>query len=282
MILITGATGTIGGEVLRRLAARGAAVRAMTRDPARVQAPPGVEVVAGDFDDPASLDRAVSGAGGVFLLTPGGPATERYDLAMLAAARAAQVRTVVKLSSIGAGTPGSEVDWHGPGERALRASGMGWTLLRPSAFASNALRWAGAVRAGEPVPNLTGTARQGIVDPRDVAEVAVQALVAAGHDGRTYTLTGPELLSVPEQVARLERALGRAIGTVDVPLDVAHERMLAAGTDPETAASMIKGIGVIRDGGNAVLADGVRLALGRPPTDFGTWVADHLAAFGSA
>jgi len=280
MILITGATGTIGSEVLRRIAARGEAVRAMTRNPSRVQAPAGVEVVAGDFDDPASLERAVSGADGVFLLTPGGPSTERYDLAMMAAARSARVSKMVKLSSIGTDdATGDAVGWHRPGEQAVRASGMSWTLLRPSAFATNALRWTDAVRAGEPVPNLTGTATQGIVDPRDIAEIAVEALVSTEHEGRAYTLTGPDLLSVPDQVAQLEKALGRTIEVVDVPLEAARERMLAAGMDGEIVAGMVKGLGIIRDGGNEVLADGVERALGRPATSFATWVQDHLDAF---
>ncbi|MFF0313002.1 NAD(P)H-binding protein [Streptosporangium sp. NPDC004379] len=277
MILITGATGTIGSEVLRLLAARGEVVRALTRDPSRAWTPPGVEVVAGDFDDPASLDGAMAGVGGVFLVAPGGPSTGRHDLAVLAAARSARVRRVVKLSSIGADA--TDDHWHRPGEEAVRAGDMGWTLLRPSAFASNTLRWAGAIRADEPVPNMTGTAAQGVIDPRDIAEIAAEALVSAKHEGRTYTLTGPELLSFHDQVARLETALGRTIRTVDVPLDVVRERMLASGMDVEMAESRLRGIRIIRDGGNAVLTDGVERALGRPPTDFGTWALDHLDAF---
>ncbi|GAB2445936.1 NAD(P)H-binding protein [Streptosporangium sandarakinum] len=277
MILITGATGTIGSEVLRRIAARGEAVRALTRDPSRARTPPGVEVVAGDFDDPASLERAVSGVDGVFLVAPGGPSTERYDLAVLAAARSAGVRKVVKLSSIGADA--TDDHWHRTGEQAVRAGGMSWTLLRPSAFAGNALQWAAAVRADEPVPNMTGTAAQGVIDPRDIAEVAVEALVSAKHEGQTYTLTGPELLSFPDQIARLEAALGRTIKTVDVPLDVVREQMLASGMDGEMVESRLRGLKIIRDGGNAVLTDGVERALGRPPTDFGAWVLDHLDAF---
>ena len=278
MILLTGATGTIGGAVLRRLADRGTPLRAMTRDPSRARLPAGVDVVAGDYDDPRSLSAAVAGADAAFLATPGGPTTDRYDRALLAAARSAGVRTVVKLSSIGTGT-NQGADWHRAGEDALRTSGLGWTILRPSAFASNALRWVDAVRAGGPVPNLTGTGAQGVIDPRDIAEVAADALVSDRHRGRTYTLTGPELLTVPDQVRQLAAAVGRPIGTVDVPAEAARRDLLGAGMSADHVDSVLAGLAIIRAGGNAVLSDGVVRALGRTPRSFRTWVRDHVDAF---
>lgn len=132
MILITGATGTIGGEIARQLAATGERVRAMARDPARADVPVGTEVVRADFDDASSLEHAVDGASAVFLATAPGPAVPRHDAAMLAAARAAGVAKIVKLSAIGT-TVAGEPDgpdgrgqvkvgaWHRPGEEAIRA-----------------------------------------------------------------------------------------------------------------------------------------------------------------
>ncbi|MFJ2557464.1 MULTISPECIES: NAD(P)H-binding protein [unclassified Streptomyces] len=281
MILVTGATGTIGSEVVRLLAERGEPVRALTRDPARASVPYGVEVVRGDFDDPASLERAAAGAAALFLLSAPGPAVALHDRAMLAAARAAGVGRVVKVSAIGTGEADQAAvgSWHLPGEEAVRASGMAWTLLRPSSFASNALAWARSVRTGEPVPNMTGTGAVGVVDPRDVAAVAVEALVSAGHDGRAYTLTGPESLSVPEQTARLGRILGRAIGTVDVPPDVARAQLLGSGMDASFVEVVIDGNAFIRSGRGAVLTGEVERVLGRPPRAFDTWVDDHRDAF---
>lgn len=90
----------------------------------------------------------------------------------------------------------------------MRESGLAWTILRPSSFASNALAWAPDIRAGRPIPNLFGAGQQGVVDPADVAEVAAEALTGAGHGGRIYTLTGPDLLSVPDQTRILSGALG--------------------------------------------------------------------------
>jgi uncharacterized protein YbjT (DUF2867 family) len=169
--------------------------------------------------------------------------------------------------------------WHLPGERALRAGGTAWTVLRPSSFATNTLNWASDIRAGRPVVNLTGNGAQGVVDPRDVAEVAVAALTTHGHAGRTYTLTGPELLSTPDQVEILRRVLGRPVEIVDVPLEVAKEQMIAAGRDPEFAEGAIRGQRFIAGGKNARLTDDVAAVLGRRPRTYAIWAADHRAAF---
>ncbi|GAA3436266.1 SDR family oxidoreductase [Kutzneria kofuensis] len=283
MILVTGATGTVGSEVLRLLARRGAPLRAMTRNRLpSVEA--GVEVVHADYEDPEALRRAAAGVESVFLLTAPGAWVPAHDLAMINAARAGGVRKVVKLSAIRGRLPAGDgnampANWHAPGEQALADSGLAWTVLRPSAFASNTLRWAGSIRAGQPVPNMTGTGGQGVVDPRDVAEVAVEALLGAEHDGTAYTLTGPELVSVPDQVAQLAELLGRPIGTVDVPPDQAREQMLAGGFDPSVVDVAVHGFRLVRDGGNAVVTDDVHRLLGRPARSFRTWARDHRDAF---
>lgn len=290
MILITGATGTIGGEVVRQLAATGERVRAMARDPSRADVPAGAEVIRADFDDASSLEHAVDGVRAVFLATAPGPAVPRHDAAMLAAARAAGVAKIVKLSAIGTTVTG-EPDcsdgrgpvrvgtWHQPGEEAIRAGGAAWTVLRPSDYASNTLRWAQAIRAGTPVPNTTGTGAQGVVDPRDVATVAAAVLTSPAWDGRVLTLTGPEALSVPDQARLLSRALGRPVETVDVPLDAARRQMLDSGMDPAFVRVAIDGRAFVAAGRNATVTDHVERVLGRPPRTFATWVADHLHAF---
>jgi uncharacterized protein YbjT (DUF2867 family) len=256
-------------------------VRAMSRNPSGLPALPGVEAVRGDFDDPGSLAKAATGAGSLLLLSAPGPLIVRHDEAMLAAARAAGVRRVVKVSAIGTGERAGVkvVDWHLPGERALRSSGMEWTVLRPSSFASNTLSWAAAIKAGRPIPNTTGTGTQGVVDPRDIAEVAVRALTSDDHAGNVLTLTGPELLSTPDQVVRLGEALGRALEPVDVPLPLYRERLLAAGLDPAFAEVAVDGSRLVAEGGNARLTEDVERVLGRPPRTFATWARDHRDAF---
>lgn len=283
MILVTGATGTVGREVVRLLVARGAAVRAMTRNPANVPASLGVDIARADFDDSASLRAAVAGVESVFLLTAPASPSPHHDVALLEAAVAAGVRRVVKLSAIGTGetddhnrTVGA---WHQQAERAVRTSGIAWTVLRPSAFASNTLYWAPAIRSGTPVRNLTGNGRQGVVDPRDVAAVAVEALVSCAHAGQTYTLTGPDLLAVPDQAAQLERLLGSPVTTIDVPLDVVRNEMVASGLDSSVVDVIVTGSGWARAGRNAVLTEDVHQLLGRPATSFEAWALDHLDTF---
>jgi uncharacterized protein YbjT (DUF2867 family) len=279
MILVTGATGTVGGHVLRLLREQACPVRAMTRSPAAVPPAPGLEVAGADFDDPGTLARAVRGVRAVFLVTAPPSPSPRHDLALLAAARSAGVAHIVKLSAIGAGRAAGA--WHLAAEEALRAGGPAWTVLRPSSFASNTLRWAGAIAAGEPVPNLTGTGRQGVVDPRDIAAVAVLALTRPGHDGRAYTLTGPELLDVPAQARILADVLTRPVPTTDVPAPAARAGLLRAGLDPAAVAEVLAGSAWARAGHNAVLTGDVERLLGRPATSFRTWAHDHRRAFGT-
>ncbi|MEV8440621.1 NAD(P)H-binding protein [Actinosynnema sp. NPDC051121] len=280
MILITGATGMVGGEVLRLLVERGEVVRAVVRGVG--PRPEGVEVVRADFDLAESVGQAVVGVEALFLLTAPAVPSAGHDVVVVEAARRAGVGKVVKLSAIGSGeVVGGRVvgSWHVEAERVVRGSGMAWTVLRPSAFASNFLRYAGLVRGGLPVPNLTGAARQGVVDPRDVAAVAVEALVSSVHDGRTYELTGPEVLSVPEQAAILGEALGGVVGTVDVSADAARADMLGRGVDPLAVEAVLTGVEWARGGGNAVVTEDVRSVLGRAARGFAEWVGDHVAAF---
>ncbi|MFD3315984.1 SDR family oxidoreductase [Streptomyces sp. NPDC058694] len=290
MILITGATGTIGSEVVRQLAQRGEKVRALTRDPskARARVPDGaeveVEVVRGDYLDPASVDAAMSGASAVFLVGVLGPDDADRDRGLVEQARAAGVRRVVKLSAIGTGDPavGRVGTWHLPGEQAVRESGLEWTVLRPSAFASNTLGWAEAIRAGEPVPNMTGDGMQGVIDPRDVAEVAVEALLSARHAGHIYTLTGPETLGVPDQAAVLAEVLGRPVTTENLTPDESRARLAEWGMDAEYAEGVLAGSAYVRAGRNAVVTEEVLQVLGRAPRTYREWALDHRVAFGES
>ncbi|MFE3051689.1 SDR family oxidoreductase [Nocardia sp. NPDC059239] len=281
MIVITGATGTIGSEVVRQLAARGVKVRAVTRNPESTQFPDGVEVVRGDYGDTASMAAAFDGAESAFLVGQLGPEYVELDKRLAETARDAGVRRLVKLSAIGTGDPAVGVisTWHVPGEQAVRDSGRAWTILRPSSFASNTLRWADMVRAGKPVPNTAGAGAQGVVDPRDVAAVAVEALLSDAHSGQVYTLTGPETLTVRDQAAILATELGRPVEVADLPLDIARGYMLDSGLSEEFADASMVAQGFVRDGGNAVVTGDLEQVLGRAPRTYAEWVRDHASAF---
>ncbi|WP_020387138.1 NAD(P)H-binding protein [Kribbella catacumbae] len=271
MILVTGATGTIGSAVLRQLLAAGHPVRALTRDPAKL-AGSAADVVRGDFDDPDSLARAVDGVEAVFLLTVARPPSTRHDEALLKVVGDARI---VKLSGIGAGEVfdgGTVGYWNLAAEQVVKQSGRTWTILRPSSFATNVL-----AAEGQPVINPTGDARQGVIDPADIAAVAVQALTEPGHHGQTYTLTGPELLSVPEQVSQLSEVLGRTVPTIDVePAELARQ-LAEYGEDAASIEAMVRGVSFARAGRNAVLTGDVEKVLGRPAGSFADWARSQLA-----
>jgi uncharacterized protein YbjT (DUF2867 family) len=167
------------------------------------------------------------------------------------------VTKVVKMSVMQVGPIG---EWHRPGDEATRAF-PAWTLLRPGPFASNSLQWLPQITAGDPIPNPTGETRLGVVDPRDLAEVAVAALLDDHHE-RTYTLTGPELLSLPDQVATLSDVLGRRLSTVDLPLSAL----------PEAYAESLR---AVRSGAGSILSDDIATVLGRPARTYATWARER-------
>ena len=266
MILVTGATGTTGSALVDELLARGHEVTAVTRDPQRIAPRPGLTVSTG-----------IVAADAIYLLGLAGPTTPDHDVATLRAATEAGIRKVVMLSAIGTpdradAAPGRVGSLHQRGEQAVRASGLAWTILRPTTFASNTLAWAADVRAGRPVVNVFGEGRQGVVDPADVSAVAAEVLTGSGHDGCTYTLTGPELLTVREQVAQLGEALGRQLTTVDVM--PAREHFPAAIAD-----LALDGARLVRRGGNAVVTDDVERVLGRRPGTYRAWAEANRDRF---
>lgn len=284
MILVTGATGTIGSEVVRQLAARGEKVRALSREPAQARVPSGVEAVPGHHRDRASVEAAMAGAEAAFLVGVFGPDDAEHDRGLVEAAKAAGVRRIVKLSAIGTGDPRLGVfgTWHLPGEEAVRASGLEWTVLRPSAFASNTLSWVTAVREGTPAPNMMGDGRQGVVDPRDVAEIAVAALLDPRHAGRTYTLTGPETLSAHEQAAVLGEVLGRPVPLHDLSPEERRQQLLASGLSETYADGLMTTARFIHEGGNDLVTEDAPEVLGRPARTYRQWAEDHRDAFAPA
>ncbi|MFI8280333.1 SDR family oxidoreductase [Streptomyces sp. NPDC085929] len=279
MILVTGATGTVGREVMHRLPV-GARVRILVRDPARVSgAPPGVEVVPGDYGDPASLSAALCGVRSAFLVTS--RVAGDQDARFVEAARAAGVRHVVKLSAAAVQDPLAEdliTRWQRESEELLRASGMEWTLLRPRSFMSNALSWAASVRSEDTVRALCGASANACVDPRDIADVAVLALTGPGHFGQAYTLTGPQAVTAAGQTARLAELLGRPLRFEE--LGPGRARALWGGRHPAPVAeALLHSAQRQRDGAKARVENTVLELTGTPARSFEVWARAHLAAF---
>ncbi|WP_431872974.1 SDR family oxidoreductase [Nocardiopsis eucommiae] len=271
-ILVTGATGNTGRHVVAGLLAEGVPVRALTRDPERARFPEGVEVVAGDVTVPADVTRAARGAGAAYLVWPGTDAAAK-GAAEVVEALGAEVGRVVYLSAAGAEETGGV--WGGV-ERAVRRSARAWTFLRVTGLATNALAWSDKVHRGV-VRAPFGAASRSLVHERDVAAMAVRALVDDGHAGRAYLVTGPEVVSQTDQVRVLGEEVGIPARWEEQPLDEALvELSLEVGV--EFAHQIIEHWTVNVDIPEEVSEDVARV-LGRPALSFREWARDHVADF---
>ncbi len=281
MILITGATGTIGGALLDQLAATGTPLRAMTRHPDTADLPPGVEVVGADLGDPAGLQRAMDGIEKVFLLS-GGPDGPRHDANLATAAARAGAAQIVKLSALTVGDEDADdpiTSWHREGERAVRDSGVPWTFLRPTAFMSNALMWAETITSHDTVYAPYGDGRTATIDPRDIAEAAAVTLTSAGHHGLVYPLTGPQALSPHDQVAILAAVLGRPLRYVDAPPETVRAAMTDDGMSEALTDAVLALMATSLRPSAATVEPAITTLTGHPARTFTTWAHDHQAAF---
>ncbi|MGK5442209.1 SDR family oxidoreductase [Micromonospora sp. URMC 105] len=276
MILVTGATGTVGREVVSVLRARGEPVRAVTRDPTAARLPADVEAVRADLADPPSLAPHLADVDAVFLVWPfTDPAVARKHAPEVARLIAARVPRIVYLSAPGADQ--QESSW-AVVERAVEASGAGWTFLRPVGFAANTLMWADQIRAGDVVRWPYGEAARSLVHERDLAEVAVAALTSDGHLGARYLLSGPAALTQREQARRIGRAIGRNLHWAEMPVDEAREMLTAAFGDAEFAELALRGWAAFVDHPEPV-TDTVERITGHPARPYAEWAADHAPAF---
>ena len=283
MILVTGATGTNGREILKALAAARVPAKAMVRSADDASdLPPGMVPIEGDFDDEASLARALAGIERAFLLTPSTEHAEEQQKRYVAAAVNAGVRHIVKLSQFAAASdsPVRFLRYHAAVEEVIKASGLDWTFLRPNLFVQGLLQFAGMIRDKQMFTAPIGDARVSVVDVRDNAAVAAAALTQEGHAGRTYTLTGPEALSHAEMAERLSAATGCAIRFVDASDDDLRHAMAGVGMPEWQIEGLIEDCAHYARGEASVIEQGVRQATGRPARDFGGFARDYAGAFG--
>lgn len=282
MILVTGATGTVGSELVTRLAERGETVRAMTRRPKEIQVPPGVEAVYGDAEDPGSLDAAFRGADAAFLMSaqPVGSAPRpTHILALVDAARRAGIGRLALLSTYMSGEGGTDplTVWQAEAEAAVTGSGLAWTLLRPGRFMTNTLGWAPMIARGDAVYVPYADLPAVSIDPADIAEVAALALTTGAHDGAAYQLTGPEALTPNEELAIIGKELDRPLRAVEPPPDAFRAGLMRSGMSEEVVDAVIA---LMRDNPTpAEIHPTVPRILGRPATRFADWVVRNKNRF---
>lgn len=282
-VLVTGATGTIGARVVRALHAKGVPVRAFVRDPSRAATVLGpVEMAVGDFADAASVRDALDGVRRLLLCSPNHPRQVAHETAVIDVVAAAEVEMLVKVGANGAevGSPLQFWDAHGRIEQHLRDSGLPWVVLHPTSYTSNLLAAAGSIREAGLLFAPAGDAKVALVDPHDVAAVAAAVLTEDGHEGRTYTLTGPEAVTYHDVAAQLSAALGRQVGYVNVPDEAAREAMVGSGMPGWLADQLVILWAQLRDGAAAATTDVVRVLTGRDPRTVADFVRDNASAFG--
>ena len=278
-ILVTGATGKVGGSVVARLHAAGVPVRALVRGAADL--PEGVQAVRGDLGDPASLGAALEGVDAVFLVWPFLSADGAADVIDAIGKHA---RRVVYLSSAGVGSqaeeePGEAITlFHTELERLIEASGLEWTALRPTGFASNALGWAEEIRTTGVVRAPMAALARPLIHEADTAAVAVRALTTDTLIGARPLLTGPELVTQERQVALIGEAIGRPLRFDETTLDEAAERMRAAGWPADLVDAVLPAQAKMIDNPEPV-NDEVERLTGTPARSFRAWAQDHAADF---
>lgn len=283
MILVLGSTGTTGGEVARQLIAAGQRPRLLVRNPDKAREFQGkAEIVQGDLDSQDALSAALRGIEQLYLVSAGADLVE-IERRVVDAAKQAGVRHVVKLSVIGADAPFLTFsNWHAESERHIKGSGLAWTMLRPINFMSNSLGWADSIRSEGAFYQPSGDGRWAAIDPADIGAVAVKALTEPGHEGKAYTLTGPESLSAADYARKLSTVLGKKVTFVDVRPEAAREGMLKSGIPPVYADALLDLLAAMKAGRVDVVTNGVEDVTGQKAGRFEEWVRRNAAAFQDA
>jgi uncharacterized protein YbjT (DUF2867 family) len=281
-ILVIGATGNVGREVVAQLCAKGRAVRAVTRDPEHAKLPVAVEVVRADLSIPETLEKPLEDVDVVFLVWIAPPATIDAVLKKIFN----NARRVVFLSSPHKTPhplfqqPNPLRGMHAKIEDTIEKSGVEWTFLRPGMFAANARAWwAPQIRRGETVRWPYLGVPTAPIHERDIAAVGVRALVEDGHNGAEYILTGPESLTQHEQIAAIGRGIGRSLRIEEMSPEEALRELLAY--MPGVAIPMLTHAWAAAAGHPAWMTSTVAEVTGAPARSLHEWVRDHAAEFQS-
>jgi uncharacterized protein YbjT (DUF2867 family) len=277
LILVTGATGTVGRETVKQLAEGGHNVRALVRDRAKAKFDKTVEVVTGDLSKPETLTDAFAGVDKAFVIA-NFPEIGKLEANAFDAAKRAGVTHVVKLSaqeSFQGHLFPTYAQIHIDSERRLRESGLAWTMLRPGFFSSNVLFFLNREEGAMFLP--AGDGKEAPIHPRDIAAVAVKALTTAGHEGKIYDLTGPEFLSYAEMAEKISAVTGRRIRYAEATEEETRAQFLAIGFPALLVEGVVSHYAGVR-AGRICMASGVNDVLGRKALSFDEWARENAAA----
>lgn len=282
MILITGASGTVGKAVLKEVARSGQKHRAMYRSKQdAAAAPAGTQAVIADFKDRTSLAVALRGVESVYLVCSPIPDLVQLESTAIEASEAAGVKRIVLNSALGAGDYGKSFpSWHRKVEDKLKATKMTHCILRPNSFMQNVLSYyAPSIRAQGAFYGAMGNARTSYVDVRDIAAVVAMTLRGGEHDGKTYELNGPEALTCAEVAEKISQRAGIAARYVDIPVEAQRKAMLDQGM-PEWQVTALLDLQAYYTGGKGGTVDTVLEGLlGRPPITMDHFLAEYAGEF---
>ncbi len=284
MILVIGATGTVGAEVMRQLTASGSRVRALVRSSSSAAKVRGhaASVVLGDLRDIPSLRTAMTDVDHVFLATPHGPTAEYFTGALIEASASLSPH-IVRLSVLGADANSSLelAKCHGRADRLVQQSGVPYTILRPHFFMQNFLGTFAETISDRSLFNApVKDGAIGIVDSRDVAAVAAECLRGPGHSGRTYSLTGPDALTFHDIAGHISEAAGRHVRYVSQSEEEAIEQLVGAGLKAGLAESLVQFYGLFASGHANKVTNTVREVTGIAPRSFSLFAHEYASLWG--
>jgi uncharacterized protein YbjT (DUF2867 family) len=280
-ILIIGATGTVSSLIIEQLRDSAHRIVALVRNPEKVAslAQSGIEVRAGDLEQPWTLVNAFAGIDTVWLLTPAGPRAPEQSFNAVYAARRAGVGHIVRMSAFGAAhdAPAINGRLHALSDAELIASGVSHTIIKPHFFMQNLLMAASGIARDGILYFALGEARLAAIDARDVAAFATQVLTTPGHEGRQYTLTGPASITMHEVAAAFAGTMGRPIRYQPVPVEAARQSVLEMGADPWSANMLCDYLAAYSSAWGDRCTTDFEALLGRPPRTIGQFAKDHAA-----
>ena len=285
MILVTGATGRIGSELVHALLSKRVPVRAMVRSLQKAKAlqSSGIELVEGDLEKPESLDAVLQGIEKVFLISIEDPRLPELHGEFAAKAKRAGVHHLVRMSIL-VSRPDSPLalgQWHWSADKQVMESGVPFTILKPAYFMQNLLASAPMVKMKGILPGAMGDGRIGLIDVRDIAEVAAAVLTGDDHMDKTYPLTGAEAISLRDATAKLSQALGKDVKYLNLTPEDAKAGMISMGMSAQIAAAWVQLARMIAQGAADMVTDNVKSITGKEPRSFDQFAREFAGAFKS-
>lgn len=282
MILVTGASGNVGSQVLKALVRSGQPVKALYRTSAdAAKAPSGMKTTIADFADSASLKRALDGIEKVFLVCAPIPQLIELECKVIAACKHAGVKYLVLNSALGAGTFDSSFpSWHAQVEEDLKQSGILYTVIRPNSFMQNLITYyAPSIRSQGAFYASMGKARASFIDTCDIAEFIAKLFGSADHLGKIYELNGPEALTYDEVAQRISQASGKAVRYIDIPVAQQKQALQGLGMSEWQVNALLELQRYYTEGGGGEIDNLFKQVVGREPTRLSQFLQEFAGEF---